>query len=132
MKKKPPRLFALASLIWGLVTLGLGLVSSGRIALSSSPASPLWHPYWGVATLVPVLLLYVVENRRLGKMPPSRETRDAILRQYAAILGIATAALTGLGAMMGFLPPFFHQGVVWPLALFLISDGIRRLRTPRT
>lgn len=119
------RFTSLFLLIWALVTILSGVCTSGRL---TGPFSPLFHPYWVIGTLLPVVFIHYREIRRLNQGEPSSKERDALLRRYAAVFGLALAFLTGISTMMGFLPAFFHQLIVWPLAVFAIFESVKTLK----
>lgn len=118
------RFIATLLLLWTIVTFLAGLSLSGRVSLF--PA--LFHPYWVLGSILIVFGIHYRAIRRLNREISSPPHREALLRHYAVVLGLALACLTGISSMMGFLPNFFHQLVVWPLALLAISESIREIR----
>jgi len=94
-------------LTWTLVTVFAG----AQIFPSIWPAN--FHARWALITLIPILALLYMS---VGKKSPSKETSHRLI---LVSLMMVAGGLLGLGSQMGFIPHFYHQIIVWPLAIIL-------------
>jgi len=88
--------------------------------LTGKGAFPLSHPVWVSASVIPVILLQLLWARK------SRD-QNVIPLTYGAVIALMVAALLGIGVLMGVLPLFFHQAIVWLAGPYIAWVGFKQL-----
>lgn len=88
--------------------------------LTGRGAFPLSHPGWVSASVIPLILLQLLWARK------SRD-KNVIPLSYGAVIALVVASLLGIGVLMGVLPLFFHQILVWIVGPYLIWVGFKQL-----